>query len=115
MKLYLDEDIPAAVAPALRRHGLDVVTTVEAGNGGASDPEQLEWASRQGRTMVTRTARDYIPLARTRLQEHRAHPGIILVPARYRGNQVHAITAALLRVRKKYPKGIGEYQVCYLD
>ena len=36
MKVFLDEDIPIAIAEALRRAEVDALTTEEAGNCGAN-------------------------------------------------------------------------------
>lgn len=45
--------MPNAVAAALRRHGIDVVTTAEAGLLAAPDAVQLEHARNTGRVMAT--------------------------------------------------------------
>jgi hypothetical protein len=50
----LDEHIDAAISVGLRRRGIDVTTTVEAGLLRASDPEQIAFATAQGRVFVTR-------------------------------------------------------------
>lgn len=52
-KFFTDEDIYAAVAPALRKAGGDAVSTPEAGRLGESDESQLAWAAREGRVLVT--------------------------------------------------------------
>ena len=54
MLFHLDEHIPASVAAGLRRRGIDATTTAECGLSGASDLEQLAFASSSGRVMVTR-------------------------------------------------------------
>jgi hypothetical protein len=54
---YLDEDVihGPLVAGELRKRGLDAVTALEAGRASQeiSDQEQLEYATGQGRVMVT--------------------------------------------------------------
>lgn len=45
IKLYLDEDVPEAIAMALRLRGYDVLTTREADQKGLRDIDQLEYAS----------------------------------------------------------------------
>ena len=42
---FTDEDVYAAVAVALRKAGLDAVSTPEAGRLGESDDSQLAWAA----------------------------------------------------------------------
>jgi predicted nuclease of predicted toxin-antitoxin system len=49
----MDQHIPASVSLGLRRHGVDVLTTQEAGRCGLSDSEQLSFASSKGRVIVT--------------------------------------------------------------
>jgi hypothetical protein len=41
IRLYLDEDVPSSLEQALINRGVDVVTTVGAGNGANSDEAQL--------------------------------------------------------------------------
>jgi predicted nuclease of predicted toxin-antitoxin system len=48
-----------AVAAALRKHGIDVTTTQDAGLIGADDSAQLEYARQEGRVIVTHDA-DYL-------------------------------------------------------
>ena len=45
IKLYLYEDVPEAVAIALRLRGYDVLTVREAKRKGLSDLDQLKFAS----------------------------------------------------------------------
>ena len=66
-----DEHVPHAVAVALRRRGIDVVTATDTGLRGSSDSEQLSHAAAQGRVMVTHDS-DFLALHE---QGHR-HAGI---------------------------------------
>jgi hypothetical protein len=53
IKFYTDEHVPNAVVTGLRRRGVDVLTTQEAGMMGASDEEHLALAMREGRIIFT--------------------------------------------------------------
>ncbi len=53
IRLLLDEDVYGAVATALRRSGIDAVSTIEAGRGGESDESQLDWAAGENRALFT--------------------------------------------------------------
>ena len=53
IRLYTDEHVPAAVVKGLRRRGIDVLSTQEAGMLGASDEQQLDLADSQGRVIFT--------------------------------------------------------------
>jgi predicted nuclease of predicted toxin-antitoxin system len=58
---HLDEHIPRAVADALRRRGIEVLTTGEAGMLGMSDAEHLAHALSGGRVFVTQDS-DFLRL-----------------------------------------------------
>ena len=53
LRFHLDEHVSHAIAQALRRRGIDVTTTTDAGLLGASDDEHLAFASREQRVTVT--------------------------------------------------------------
>lgn len=114
MKLYLDEDLPPAIAAALRRRGVDAVSAHEVGNVGLPDAEQLRWASQDGRCLVTRNRRDFTRLSREAVRVGQPHAGIVFCPSSLRGAEVGAIAEALLRLARRYPRGLGEYDVIYL-
>ncbi|MDP8922279.1 MAG: DUF5615 family PIN-like protein [Chloroflexota bacterium] len=61
LRFQLDEHVPSAVATALRREGIEVVTTAEAGLLGASDIQQLAAALAAIRVIVTLDA-DFLQL-----------------------------------------------------
>ena len=44
IKFHLDEHIPGAIADGLRREGINVTTTSEAGLIGASDEDHINFA-----------------------------------------------------------------------
>lgn len=56
------------VARALRQHGIDVTTTVDAGLRSATDEEQLDYAWRQESVLVTHDT-DFLRLA-SRSSDH---------------------------------------------
>jgi predicted nuclease of predicted toxin-antitoxin system len=53
IRFHLDENCPAAIAEGLRRRGIDVTTTPEAGLLTASDEEQTSYALGEGRVIFT--------------------------------------------------------------
>lgn len=71
VRFHLDENIDPAIADALRRDGIDVTTTVEAGLRGKDDQTQLAFATSHGRVLVTHDS-DFLRLAKT----DSAHAGI---------------------------------------
>jgi hypothetical protein len=71
VKFHIDENVPEAVAAGLRRRGFDVTTTPQAGLLGATDEEQLAFAFRESRVIVSHDA-DMLRLASAGI----AHAGI---------------------------------------
>ena len=71
-RLHLDEHVSRAIAIGLRRRGIDVTTTLEAGLCSASDEEQLQYAAAQGRVLFTHDA-DFLRLHKRRVP----HAGIV--------------------------------------
>ena len=53
ISFHLDEHISPALADALRRRGIDVTTTVEAGLEEAEDRDHLSFAASAGRVVIT--------------------------------------------------------------
>lgn len=79
IKLYLDEDtISRALIRALRARGVDILTAQEAKLIGASDDEQLAYATAQGRVIFTFNTRDYSILHTEYLSQQQIHSGIII-------------------------------------
>lgn len=63
IRFHLDECVPPAIAEGLRRHGIDATTSQEEGLLHSMDETQLDFASRQGRVLVTQDA-DFLRLHR---------------------------------------------------
>jgi predicted nuclease of predicted toxin-antitoxin system len=53
IRFHLDEHVAHAVAHGLRRLGIDVTTSTEAGLLGAADADQVAYALAQGRAIFT--------------------------------------------------------------
>lgn len=100
----MDKDsLSRAVVSALRRAGLDVVTTAEAGNDRLSDSEQLEFATSLGRAIYTANVRDFAPLHMRWLQSERAHAGIIV--RFHQRTPIGQQLRGLLRISEALPDG----------
>lgn len=63
IRFHLDEHVDPAVATALRRAGIDVTTTIEAGLRTKNDEAHLKFARNEGRVIVTRD-QDFLRRAR---------------------------------------------------
>jgi uncharacterized protein DUF5615 len=75
IRFHLDESAESGVANGLRRRGIDVTTPHDVGLAGASDAEQLSFALRDARVIVTHD-RDFLRDAAQGLQ----HAGIAYCP-----------------------------------
>lgn len=75
IRYYTDEHVAGAVTAGLRRRGIDVVTTREAGLLGARDEEHLAFALAQGRVLVTQDV-DFVALS----AGSAPHAGIVFAP-----------------------------------
>jgi hypothetical protein len=81
LHLYMDEDAGEnAVVHGLRARGIDVLTTSEANQCGASDRNQLAFAVQQRRTIYTFNVGDFARLHREYILQGINHCGIIVLP-----------------------------------
>ena len=108
-RFYTDENFPLAVVLELRRLGHDVVTVHETGKANRTTPdtEILEFATSEGRVVLTLNRKHFIRLHTTRPN----HAGIVVCTpdADFKGQvqRIHALVAlhdhlsgVLLRVNR---------------
>jgi len=88
---FTDEDVYTAVALGLRKAGLDVVSTPEAGRLGESDDSQLEWAAIQGRVLVTFNVAHFAALHAAWNGQGRRHAGIVVSSQRPIGEMLRRL------------------------
>ena len=80
--------VPPTVASGLHRRAVDVLTTQEAGQVGASDEEQLAFAIRERRAIFTMDE-DFLEMA---AQNHEHHGVVFLAQRRFTvGRAVHGL------------------------
>ncbi len=75
IRFHLDENVDPDIARALRRYGLEVTTTGEAGLRASDDSDQLDFILRERRVVVTHDA-DFLRYA----QQNTDHPGMVYCP-----------------------------------
>jgi len=78
IELYLDEDVPEAIAVALRLRGYDVMTVSEVGRKGLTDIEQIKYATSENRIMFTHNIADFCKIHSEFIKRGNEHSGIIL-------------------------------------
>jgi predicted nuclease of predicted toxin-antitoxin system len=76
LKYHFDEHVGHSIARGLRRRGVDVTTTTDAGLLGASDDEHLDFAMREQRVVFTNDD-DFLIIAAA----GRAHAGVMYCEA----------------------------------
>jgi hypothetical protein len=98
IRLYTDEDVFGVIAPALRRHGIDAVSTPETARLGESDESQLSWAANQGRVLITLNVGHFVCIHGNWLAQGRHHAGIIVSQHRTVGDLLRRVTAVAARL-----------------
>lgn len=92
IRYHLDENVDLAVAEGLRRRGVDVTTTHDAGLLEAPDDQQFAYALAEGRTLVTQDD-DFLATAK----RGASHAGIAYCHPESRS--IGQIIAALMLIR----------------
>jgi len=99
VRLALDEMLSPQIAAELVKRGHDVVAVAaDPGLAGLPDEQILEWATDQGRCLVTENVKDFEVLRRAAAAQGRTHAGLLYCsPRRFpRGRRfVGALVVAL--------------------
>ena len=115
MRFYLDEDLSDVIAVIGReRFGLDITSAHALGTEHASDHEQLSFAARERRCLVTRNGDDFTVLTRQFAAVEVDHPGVVIVPPSMTGREFQVIAARLAYCHELYPNDTVPYLVMYL-
>ena len=78
IRLLLDEDVRPFLAELLRDRGFDVIDAVSSGLGEGTDPEILQAAVDDRRTLLTHNVRHFVELATEYASKGWEHCGIIV-------------------------------------
>lgn len=95
IELYNDEDVSVLIAELVKARGFSVLTTLEAGNLGRSDSEQLEFAGKQKRVLLTHNRVDFENLAKEYFEENKTYYGIIIAVRRLPNEMVQRLLDVL--------------------
>lgn len=78
IKLYLDEDVDPLLAKVIRDRGYDILTTHEAKMHNSDDYKQIDFATSQGRAILTHNIRDFHRISKEYAKINKFHAGMIL-------------------------------------
>lgn len=109
VSLYLDEDVSAILAKAVRGRGFDLLTTQEAGKLGNDDSGQLAFAVDERRALLTHNRADFERLAEEYFIAERFHHGIVIAVRR----PPREILARLLPLLNRFTADEMENRVLY--
>ena len=110
IELYLDEDVDVLIADLVRARGVKVETTQEAGNIGAGDQQQLEYAVNLGKTFFTHNRSDFERLAEEYFAAGKGHYGLIVAVRR----TPYEIVNRLLAIMNNVTADEMENQLLYM-
>ena len=78
IRLYLDEDVSPLLAVVLRDRGFDAVSAHELGRTSLPDSNHLNYATREGRVLLTFNVKHFVLLATERWNVGDPFPGVIV-------------------------------------
>ena len=111
LKLYFDDNVPEAIAAAVRLRGYDVTTVRDAERKAASDLDQLRYASLQKRVLFTFNVADFVKLHDEFVSTNRHHSGILLS----KQLPVGTIVKRLLKLLSRLPMDEIENNILWLN
>lgn len=85
VRLLIDENVDANLAPELRKRGIDAISVQEINKRSIDDKRLFEHAISERRALVTHNIRHFAALHQLFLNEDKAHYGIIVSKNTYIG------------------------------
>ncbi len=76
---YLNENIAVQVSPLLSAYHITSFHTLNVGNQGVTDEEQLQYASQKGYILATHNRKDFRKIHTSWLGDAKTHSGIVLL------------------------------------
>ncbi|MBM4094929.1 MAG: hypothetical protein FJ276_36790 [Planctomycetes bacterium] len=111
LRYYMDVHVPAAISEALRRSGIDVLTSQEDGTREATDEVLLERAAELDRVLYSQD-RDMLRIAYARQAARETFPGLVF--SHQRGTSIGQLIDELELIAKCVRADEVADQVMYL-
>ena len=108
--LYFDEDVSVLLARILNGRGFNVQTARDAGMLGKGDREQLLYAAKENRTILTHNRQDFEELHLVWTQSQLEHFGIVIAGRR----DVYEIARRIGRLLESIESGGFRSQIFYI-
>jgi len=105
LRLFLDEDVHATLAAALRKRGHDAVLALEEKRLGLSDESQLNFATQENRCLVTFNVGDFVRLHNRWMDAGHEHAGIIVSKQLPVGEMLRRLLALLQKENSDSMRG----------
>lgn len=86
LKYFTDKNVTKAVAEQLRRNGIDCIPCEDVGMAKASDPEILEYATKEKRAVIS-FDQDMPALHKKWLGAGKSHAGIVFLQPHLQGQE----------------------------
>lgn len=106
MRFYLDQNLSPVITAIASAQGMDVTDWQESGMEGRSDREQLDYAAREGRCIVTTDKVDFMLVDAQYRREGRSHAGILRLSRQVWPSEYSLFVAGLARFAAAYPEGL---------
>ena len=110
ISLYLDEDVSVLIGALVGSRGLSATTTLQAGQMGKTDAQQLAFAAQRGLAILTHNRADFEKLAAEYYAQGRFHAGVIIAVRR----SPYDLTRRLLQLLNDVPADEMDNQVRYI-
>ncbi len=114
MGFYLDADLSWRIARVARALGVDVISANDVDMRTATDIVQINYATRQGRCIVTKNRDDFVELDRLYQEQGIDHAGILITAASLPAHDLAAVARALAHYTSLYPEPFIPGLVDYL-
>lgn len=91
VRLLIDENVDANLAPELRKKGIEAISVQEINKRSVDDETLLEYAASEGMALVTHNIRHFAALHQRFLKGDKTHYGIIVSKNTYIGTFIKNI------------------------